>query len=181
MLRKKSKKKPSRASLASVQKEMAQPRMARSAKIAELKLDTARVPEHASTTLPGTVGKIIPSVSPSKPEKAQIAVDGPDRGYRDLRIDNALISTLSRTRQEKSTTYRRAIFWAMNSTIPRSLFFQAAEQPTELGKQACVFILAAPCNILGGLALRKIPQLGRLFAVIKELVHRNFKGTSKFL
>jgi hypothetical protein len=74
----------------SVKKEMAQPRMARSAKIAELKLDTARVSEQPSSTLPGTVGKIIPYVSPSKPEKAQIAVDGPERGYRDLRIENEL-------------------------------------------------------------------------------------------
>jgi hypothetical protein len=89
-LHKKSKKQPGNASLATVKKEIAQPRIARSAKIAELKLDTGRVPEQPSSTLPGTVGKIIPSVSPSKPEKAQIAVDGPDRGYRDLRIDNAL-------------------------------------------------------------------------------------------
>jgi len=66
---------------------MAQSRIARSAKIAELKLDTGRVPEQPSSTLPGTVGKIIPSVSPSKPEKAQIAVDGPDRGYREFRIE----------------------------------------------------------------------------------------------
>jgi len=90
MLHKKSKNKLENASLASVKKEMAPPRMARSARIAELNLDTARFPEQASTTLPGTVGKIIPSVSPSKPEKAQIAVDGPERGYRDLRIENAL-------------------------------------------------------------------------------------------
>ena len=90
MFREKSKKKPSHASLASVKKEMAPPRMARSARIAELNLDTARVPEQASTTLPGTVGKIIPSVSPSKPEKAQVAVDSSDRGYRDLPIENAL-------------------------------------------------------------------------------------------
>jgi hypothetical protein len=90
MLRTKSKKKPSRSSFASVQKEMKQPRMARSAKIAELKLDAARVPEQPSTTLPGTVGKIISSVGPSKPEKAEIVVDGPERGYRDLRIENAL-------------------------------------------------------------------------------------------
>jgi len=90
MLDKKSKNKLENASLASVKKEMAQPRMARSAKIAELKLDTARIPERPSTTLSGTVGKIIPSASPSKPEKAQIAVHGPDRGYRDLRIENEL-------------------------------------------------------------------------------------------
>jgi hypothetical protein len=89
-LHKKSKKQPGNASLASVRKEMAQPRMARSAKIGELKLDTERDPEQPSTTLPGTVGKTIPSVNPGKPEKAQIALDGPDRRYRDLRIENAL-------------------------------------------------------------------------------------------
>jgi hypothetical protein len=89
-LHKKSKKQPGNASLATVKKEMAQPRMARSAKIAELKLDTGRVPEQRRSTLPGTVGKIIPSSSSSKPEKAQIAVDGPDRGYRDLCIENTL-------------------------------------------------------------------------------------------
>jgi hypothetical protein len=90
MLRKKSAKKPRRAPLASVRREMAQPRTARSAKIAGLKLDTTRNPEQASVTVPGTVAKIVPSPSPSKPEKAQIAVDGPDRRYRDLRIENAL-------------------------------------------------------------------------------------------
>jgi hypothetical protein len=89
-LHKKSKKQLGKATRSSVKKEMAQPRISRSAKIAELKLDTARVPEQPSTTLAGTVGKIIPSVSPGKPEKAQIAVDAPDRGYRDLRIENAL-------------------------------------------------------------------------------------------
>jgi hypothetical protein len=90
MRHKKSKNKLDNATRSSVKKEMAQPRMARSAKIAELKLDTARVPEHASTTLPGTVGQIIPSVGSSKPEKAEIVVDGPERGYRDLRIENEL-------------------------------------------------------------------------------------------
>jgi hypothetical protein len=33
---------------------------------------------------------IIPSPGPSRPEKAQIAVDGPDHRYRDLRIENTL-------------------------------------------------------------------------------------------
>jgi hypothetical protein len=90
MRQKKSKNTLDNATRSSVKKEMAQPRMARSAKIAELKLDTARISEQPSTTLLGTVGKIIPSVGPSKPEKAQIAVDGPERGYRDFRIENAL-------------------------------------------------------------------------------------------
>jgi uncharacterized membrane protein len=43
-----------------------------------------------STTLPGTVEKIIKSPSPSEPEKAQIAVEGADHLYRELRIENAL-------------------------------------------------------------------------------------------
>jgi hypothetical protein len=38
--------------------------MARSARIAELNLDTARTPEQPSASLPGTVDKIIPSPGP---------------------------------------------------------------------------------------------------------------------
>jgi hypothetical protein len=71
--------------------EMARPRMARSARIAELNLDTARNPERPSTTVPGTVEKIIPSRGANQPEKAQIAVDGAARPYRDLRIENMLV------------------------------------------------------------------------------------------
>jgi hypothetical protein len=40
--------------------------------------------------MPGTVDKIIPSLGPSQPEKAQIAVEGADHRYRDLRIKNTL-------------------------------------------------------------------------------------------
>jgi hypothetical protein len=90
MLHKKSKKEQGNATHASVKKEMAKPRMARSARIAELNLDTARTPEQPSAVMPGTVDKIIPSPRPSQPEKAQIAVDGADAQYRDLRIENSL-------------------------------------------------------------------------------------------
>jgi hypothetical protein len=90
MLHKKSKKKPGNAIRASVEKEMAKPRMARSARIAELNLDAARIPDQASTTMPGIVDKIIPSPCPSQPEKAQIAVHGADHRYRDPRIENTL-------------------------------------------------------------------------------------------
>lgn len=69
---------------------MAKPRMSRSARIAELKLDAARIPDEPSAILPGTVNKIVPSSGPNQPEKAQIAVDVPDRKYRNLRIENAL-------------------------------------------------------------------------------------------
>jgi hypothetical protein len=78
------------ATRASVRKEMEKPRMARSARMAELNLDTVRIREHPSVTMPGAVDKIIPSPRPSQPEKAQIAVHGADNRYRDLRIENSL-------------------------------------------------------------------------------------------
>jgi hypothetical protein len=89
MLHKK-KKEPRKATRASVKKEMAKPRMAKSAKIAELNLDTSRIREHPSTTMPGTVDKIIPSSLPGVPEKAQISVDHTDQRNRNLRIENSL-------------------------------------------------------------------------------------------
>lgn len=46
--------------------------------------------ENPSTTLPGTVEKIIKPPHPSLPEKAQIAVEGADDLYREIRIENAL-------------------------------------------------------------------------------------------
>jgi hypothetical protein len=87
MLHKKGNKKSGNPTRASVKKEMTKPRMARSARIAELNLDTARIREQPSTTMPGTVNKIIPSPRASKPEKAQIAVGRTDHRHRDLRID----------------------------------------------------------------------------------------------
>jgi hypothetical protein len=90
MLHKKAKKESGDATRASVMKEMAKPRMARSARIAELNLDTARIPDKPSASVPGTVDKIIPSSRPSQPEKAQIAVDRAGRRYRHLRIENTL-------------------------------------------------------------------------------------------
>jgi len=78
------------ATQASVKKEMAKPRMAKSARTTERNLDTGRIPERPSTTMPGTVDKIIPSTRLSQPEKAQIAVEGADHRYGDLRIENTL-------------------------------------------------------------------------------------------
>ena len=42
------------------------------------------------TTKPGTVQKIIKSPLPGEPEKAEIAVDGADHLYREIRIENTL-------------------------------------------------------------------------------------------
>jgi hypothetical protein len=46
--------------------------------------------EKAAVTLPGTVEKIIPPISPAEPEKAQIAVEGADHLYREIRVENVL-------------------------------------------------------------------------------------------
>jgi hypothetical protein len=48
----------------------------------------------ASTTLPGTVDKIVKPPSRSEPEKAQIAVEGADQKFKDIRIENALTDGL---------------------------------------------------------------------------------------
>jgi hypothetical protein len=87
---KKIREKSANALRASVEKEMAKPRMARSARIEELKLDISRIRIQPSVTMPATVNRIIPSPRPSHPEKAQIALDGPDRGHRNIRIENTL-------------------------------------------------------------------------------------------
>jgi hypothetical protein len=46
--------------------------------------------EKPTITLPGTVEKIIPPMIPSEPEKAQIAVEGADHLYREIRVENTL-------------------------------------------------------------------------------------------
>ena len=46
--------------------------------------------EKPSATLPGTVEKIIKSLFPREPEKAQIAVEGADHLYKEIRIENIL-------------------------------------------------------------------------------------------
>jgi hypothetical protein len=46
--------------------------------------------EKPSTTLPGTVERIIKPLSAGDPEKAQIAIEGADDLYREIRIENTL-------------------------------------------------------------------------------------------
>jgi hypothetical protein len=46
--------------------------------------------EKPSTTLPGTVEKIIKSPYPSEPEKAQITIEVADHLYKEIRIENTL-------------------------------------------------------------------------------------------
>jgi hypothetical protein len=46
--------------------------------------------EKPSATLPGTVEKIIKLPYPGEPEKAQIAIEGADHLYKEIRIENTL-------------------------------------------------------------------------------------------
>jgi hypothetical protein len=46
--------------------------------------------EKPNITLSGTVEKIVPSVDPREPEKAQIQVEGADPLYREIRVENTL-------------------------------------------------------------------------------------------
>lgn len=46
--------------------------------------------EKPSATLTGTVEKIIPSPFTGEPEKAQIAVEGADHLYKEIRVENTL-------------------------------------------------------------------------------------------
>jgi hypothetical protein len=87
---KKVRKKTGNATRASVEKEMAKPRVTKSARTAELNLDFSRIPEQPSTTMPGTVDKIISSPRSGQSEKAQIALDETNPRYRDFRIENTL-------------------------------------------------------------------------------------------
>jgi hypothetical protein len=46
--------------------------------------------EKPNVTLPGTVEKIIQPSHPDEPEKAQIAIEGADMLYGEIRIENSL-------------------------------------------------------------------------------------------
>lgn len=43
-----------------------------------------------TVTLAGTVEKIIPPVVSDEPEKAQIAIEGADELYKEIRVENTL-------------------------------------------------------------------------------------------
>ena len=48
------------------------------------------MPDKAETTLPGTVERVVKSRIPGVPEKAEIAVEGADHLYKEIRIENTL-------------------------------------------------------------------------------------------
>ena len=48
--------------------------------------------EKPSTTLPGTVQKIIKPVHPKAPEQAEITVENAEELYREIRVENTLVN-----------------------------------------------------------------------------------------
>jgi hypothetical protein len=86
---KKRKMKLGNPALATIRAEMALPRMSKSARIAELGSDTARVLQQPRTVMPGIVDKIIQFRTPRLRETAQISIEGEPR-YRELRVENSL-------------------------------------------------------------------------------------------
>jgi hypothetical protein len=47
-------------------------------------------PEKATITLPAIVEKVIRSTNPDEPDKVQIAIEGADELYREIRVENTL-------------------------------------------------------------------------------------------
>jgi hypothetical protein len=73
------------------------------------------------TTRPGTVEKIIPSPIPSEPEKAEIAVEGADHLYREIRIENTLRDDRGKKVKLKVGSQVDVTFEAeMKDTVPQS-------------------------------------------------------------
>jgi hypothetical protein len=61
------------------------------------------------------------------------------------------------------------------------VFFNSTHQPAKLGEKTSFLPGAAPDNIVGAFALRKIGQSGRFFTVIKELIEWDFQSAGYFL
>jgi hypothetical protein len=64
---------------------------------------------------------------------------------------------------------------------PTVAFFNATHKPAKLVQKTSLFPDAAPNDIVGAFALRKVGKHGRFFSVIEELVKRDFQSASHFL
>jgi hypothetical protein len=75
--------------------------------------------EKPSVTLPGTVEKVIKPADPNEPEKAQIAVEGGDDLYREIRIENTLTDENGRkVRLKKGAEVDVTVEAEAHATIP---------------------------------------------------------------
>jgi hypothetical protein len=76
--------------------------------------------EKPSTTLPATVEKIIKPIAPGEPEKAQIAVEGADHLYREIRIENTLIDENGeKVRLKQGAEVEVTVEAPVEATIPK--------------------------------------------------------------
>jgi hypothetical protein len=83
--------------------------------------DNGSSADKAAVTLPGTVDKIIPPVHPSGAEKAQIAVEGADHLYREIRVENTLIDDAGKpVKLEEGAEVEVTIEADKKSTAPKS-------------------------------------------------------------
>jgi hypothetical protein len=74
-----------------------------------------------SVTLPGTVEKIIASRGTGEPEKAQIAVEGADDFYREIRIENSLTEENgNEVRLKKGAEVQVTVEADKDATIPKA-------------------------------------------------------------
>ncbi len=77
--------------------------------------------ENPSVTLPGTVEKIIKPVEPSEAEKAQIAIDGADELYREIRVENSLTDENgNQVRLKKGASVEVTVEAPPEATAPKS-------------------------------------------------------------
>jgi hypothetical protein len=60
------------------------------------------------------------------------------------------------------------------------VFFNTTHQPAKLGEKTGFLPDAAPDNIVGAFALRKVGECGRLFSVIEQLIERDFQSAGYF-
>jgi hypothetical protein len=64
---------------------------------------------------------------------------------------------------------------------PAVAIFDATHEPAKLVQKTSLFPDAAPDDIVGAFALRKVGKHGRFFSVIEELIERDFQSASHFL
>jgi hypothetical protein len=77
--------------------------------------------EKPNVTLPGRVEHIIRSTHPSEPEKAQIAVEGADDLYKEIRIENTLTDENGRAvRLKKGAEVEVTVEADKSATVPVS-------------------------------------------------------------
>jgi len=77
--------------------------------------------ENPSVTLPGTVEKIIRPLEPSEAEKAQIAIEGADELYREIRVENSLTDENgNQVRLKKGASVEVTVEAPPEATAPKS-------------------------------------------------------------